>query len=52
MINVIQTATLGSVREVEWKRADGTVELRSTWDFDWQDEIVAEWRRLGDNDSF
>jgi hypothetical protein len=35
--------TLGAGREVEWKRADGTVELCSTWDFDWQDEIVAEY---------
>jgi hypothetical protein len=48
MINVIQTATLGAGREVEWKRADGTTVERSTYDFGWQDEIVDEWRRLGD----
>jgi N-6 DNA Methylase len=40
-----QELTLGAGEEVEWRRADGTVELRSTWDFDWQDGIVAEWRR-------
>lgn len=38
-----QELTLGAGEEVEWRRADGTVELRSTWDFDWQDEIVAEY---------
>jgi hypothetical protein len=36
--------TLGAGREVEWTRMDGTVEERSTYDFDWQDYIVAEWR--------
>jgi len=40
--------TLGAGREVEWRRADGTTVERSTYDFGWQDEIVAEWRRLGD----
>jgi hypothetical protein len=30
--------TLGSGEEVEWRG-----ELRSTWDFDWQDEIVAKY---------
>lgn len=44
-----QELTLGAGEEVEWRRADGTVELRSTWDFDWQDEIVAEWNRLEAN---
>ena len=38
-----QELTLGAGEEVEWKRMDGTIELRSTWDFDWQDEIVAEY---------
>lgn len=32
--------TLGAGREVKWNG-----KLRSTFDFDWQDEIVAEWRR-------
>jgi hypothetical protein len=31
--------TLGSGEEVEWRG-----EMRSTWDFEWQDEIVAEWQ--------
>jgi hypothetical protein len=33
--------TLGAGKEVEWNG-----EERSTFDFDWQDEIVEEWRRL------
>lgn len=36
--------TDGAGEEVEWRRADGTVELRSTYDFGWHDEIVAEWQ--------
>ncbi|MBX6361808.1 MAG: N-6 DNA methylase [Acidobacterium ailaaui] len=36
--------TLGAGEEVEWIRADGTKEIRSTWDFEWQDEIVADWQ--------
>jgi hypothetical protein len=35
--------TLGSGEEVVWKRTDGTEVLRSTWDFEWQDEIVNEY---------
>ncbi len=40
--------TLGAGKEVVWKRADGTEVLRSTWDFEWQDEIVAEWQATCD----
>lgn len=35
--------TLGAGSEVEWNG-----ELRSTYDFDWQDEIVNEWRRMNE----
>lgn len=44
-----QELTLGAGEEVEWQRADGTTELRSTWDFDWQDDIVAEYWRQNKN---
>lgn len=35
--------TLGAGSEVEWNG-----ELWSTYDFDWQDEIVNEWRRMNE----
>lgn len=38
-----QELTLGAGEEVEWRRLDGTVVERSTWDFGWQDEIVEDW---------
>lgn len=37
--------TLGACKEVEWRG-----ELRSTYDFEWQDEIVNEWRNRNDYD--
>ncbi|MGC4375785.1 N-6 DNA methylase [Fictibacillus sp. Mic-4] len=35
--------TLGAGEEVVWTRSDGTTVERSTFDFDWQDEIVREY---------